>query len=115
MGAKYKVEAGMEIKKSRFKRCDLLALQGRFDSSTAPELEHALRASLDDGVFRLVVDMGQVEYFGSAAIRAIAGVHVSVVIAPPLAQPAGLRPDPGCPTLVCLRVGGACKPKMRQR
>ncbi len=65
----------MEIKKSRFKRCDLLALQGRFDSSTAPELERALRASLDDGVFHLVVDMGQVEYFGSAAIRALVAAY----------------------------------------
>jgi len=61
----------MEIKTSRLKRCDLLTLQGRFDSSTAPDLERTLRASMDAGVFRIVVDMGQVEYFGSAAIRAL--------------------------------------------
>ncbi len=61
----------MEIKTEHLKRCDLITLSGRFDSSTAPELEKALRASMDEGMYRLVIDMGQVEYFGSAAIRAL--------------------------------------------
>lgn len=61
----------MEIKTTQLKRCDLIALSGRFDSSTAPELEKALRSSLDRGVYHIVLDMSGVEYFGSAAIRAL--------------------------------------------
>ncbi|NLG50184.1 MAG: STAS domain-containing protein [Chloroflexi bacterium] len=61
----------MAIKTEHLKRCDLITLDGRFDSSTAPELEKVLRASMDEGMFRLVIDMGQVEYFGSAAIRVL--------------------------------------------
>jgi len=61
----------MEITTTHLKRCDMIALKGRFDSSTAPDLEKALRASTDAGAFRIVVDMGEVEYFGSAAIRAL--------------------------------------------
>jgi len=61
----------MEIKTTQLKRCDLITLRGRFDSSTAPALEQALRASIDRGVYHIVVDMSGVEYFGSAAIRAL--------------------------------------------
>ena len=61
----------MEIETTQFKRCDVITLKGRFDSSTAPDLEKALRQSIDQGNTNIVLDMGEVEYFGSAAIRAL--------------------------------------------
>ncbi len=61
----------MEIITTHLKRCDLLALKGRFDSNTAPDLEKELRASMNQGVHNIVLDMAEVEYFGSAAIRAL--------------------------------------------
>jgi anti-anti-sigma factor len=61
----------MEIKTTHLKRCDLIAPSGRLDSSTAPQLEEAFRESIEAGTFRIVVDMSEVEYFGSAAIRAL--------------------------------------------
>jgi anti-anti-sigma factor len=61
----------MEIETTHLKRCDLIALQGRFDSSVAPDLEKAFRQSIDQGITNIVVDMAGVEYFGSAAIRAL--------------------------------------------
>ena len=61
----------MEIKTVHLKRCDLVELSGRFDSNTAPELDVALRASMDQDIHRIVLDMGGVEYFGSAAIRSL--------------------------------------------
>ena len=61
----------MEIKTTHLKRCDLIELSGRFDSNTAPELEEALRQSMDAGTYRIVLDMASVEFFGSAAIRAL--------------------------------------------
>ena len=61
----------MGIETTHYKRCDLIALKGRFDSSMAPDLEKAFRQSIDQGNTNIVVDMAEVEYFGSAAIRAL--------------------------------------------
>ena len=61
----------MNIETTHLKRCDVVALQGRFDSSTAPDLEQALRNSMDEGIYQIVLDMEQVEFFGSAAIRVL--------------------------------------------
>lgn len=61
----------MEITTTHLKRCDLITLKGRFDSNTAPDLDKALQASMDAGTYRIVVDMVDVEYFGSAAIRSL--------------------------------------------
>lgn len=59
----------MNIEIIELKRCNVIKLQGRFDSNTAPQLEQAFRQCIDAGVFRIVVDMSGVEYFSSAAIR----------------------------------------------
>ncbi len=61
----------MNIETLQLKRCNVVKLQGRFDSSTAPAMEQALKESIDGGVFRIVVDMSEVEYFSSAAIRVL--------------------------------------------
>jgi len=45
-----------------------VALTGRLDTTTAPELEKELKASLD-GVAALTVDMGGLEYISSAGLR----------------------------------------------
>ena len=45
-----------------------IALEGRLDTSTAPELEAELNASLD-GVKQLVLDMEQLLYLSSAGLR----------------------------------------------
>lgn len=61
----------MEVPVTHLKRCDLIKLEGRLDSSAAPYMAQALRASMDQGVYRIVIDMSGVEFFGSAAIRAL--------------------------------------------
>jgi len=61
----------MQVSTDHLKRCDLIALAGRFDSSSAPQLEDELRESMDSGVYRIALDMAEVEFFGSAAIRAL--------------------------------------------
>ena len=57
--------------RTSLKRCDLITLEGRYDSESAPQLEQALRESMDAGNYHLVLDVAQVGYFGSAAIRAL--------------------------------------------
>ncbi|MBR3493554.1 MAG: STAS domain-containing protein [Bacteroidales bacterium] len=47
-----------------------IALEGRLDTMTAPELDQELRSSLE-GIQELVVDMAQLEYVSSAGLRVL--------------------------------------------
>jgi len=47
-----------------------LVLTGRLDTTTAPELEKELKASLD-GVSALTIDMAALEYISSAGLRVL--------------------------------------------
>ena len=61
----------MEITVQEFKHCDLIAIKGRVDSTTAPQLAQALEAANDGGKYKLVVDMKDLEYMSSAGFRAL--------------------------------------------
>ena len=47
-----------------------VALTGRLDTTTAPDLERELKESLD-GVTALVIDMSALEYISSAGLRVL--------------------------------------------
>lgn len=47
-----------------------LALAGRLDTTTAPQLEKALRENLD-GVSRITFDFAGIEYISSAGLRVL--------------------------------------------
>ena len=47
-----------------------VALEGRLDTSTAPQLEAELNASLN-GVKNLTLDMAQLQYMSSAGLRVV--------------------------------------------
>ena len=47
-----------------------LALEGRLDTTTSPDLEEALAASLD-GVTALVFDFARLDYLSSAGLRVL--------------------------------------------
>ena len=47
-----------------------VVLKGRLDTTTAPELEKELKASLD-GVTALIFDMAGLEYISSAGLRVL--------------------------------------------
>lgn len=47
-----------------------IALEGRLDTSTAPNLEAELKSSLD-GVTELVLDFNKLEYISSAGLRVV--------------------------------------------
>ena len=51
-----------------------LALEGRLDTTTAPELEQVIRAELDH-VDALVFDFGKLEYISSAGLRVLLSAH----------------------------------------
>ena len=47
-----------------------IALVGRLDTTTSPELEKELKASMDD-IQELVFDLTQLEYISSAGLRVL--------------------------------------------
>ena len=47
-----------------------VALEGRLDTTTAPELEAELKAALP-GVISLTIDMSKLEYISSAGLRVL--------------------------------------------
>jgi anti-sigma B factor antagonist len=61
----------MEVNVQEFKHCDMITVKGRVDSSTAPQLTQALEAANDDGKYKLVIDMEDLEYMSSAGFRAL--------------------------------------------
>jgi anti-sigma B factor antagonist len=63
--------SSMDITVQEFKHCDMIAIKGRVDSSTAPQLAQALEAANDGGKYKLVVNMSELEYMSSAGFRAL--------------------------------------------
>lgn len=58
----------MNINKNLENTTLTLALEGRLDTTTAPELEQELKTSLD-GVENLIFDFDKLEYISSAGLR----------------------------------------------
>lgn len=54
-----------------------VALEGRVDSATAPELEEKLLGELKD-ISELVFDFAKVEYISSAGLRVLLKAHQSL-------------------------------------
>ncbi len=59
------------VNTKQLKRVDLVEVQGRVDSSTAPQFEQAMQSLIDAGRARIVVDLSEAEYLSSAAFRVL--------------------------------------------
>ncbi len=64
----------MEIKTTKNDSELTVALFGRLDTLTAPDLEDKLDEELD-GVERLIFDLGELEYISSAGLRVLLGAY----------------------------------------
>ena len=60
-----------KVTTKQYKRVDLIEVSGRIDSSTAPQLEQALQKAIDDGHYRIVVDLSETDFMSSAGLRAL--------------------------------------------
>jgi anti-sigma B factor antagonist len=61
----------MEITTIKYKHCDLLSLQGKVDSYTAPDLTKAIEVLNHAGQYKIVLDLTNLEYMSSAGFRAL--------------------------------------------
>ena len=49
----------------------VVSIEGRLDTTTAPELESELRPALKDGVTELIIDLKALDYVSSAGLRVL--------------------------------------------
>ncbi|HSN76645.1 MAG TPA: STAS domain-containing protein [Anaerolineae bacterium] len=70
--------ADFSIETHELKRCILITLNGRIDSSKAPIIETKLREMIDAGHYRFVVDMSEVEFVSSAFLRVLISASKTV-------------------------------------
>jgi anti-sigma B factor antagonist len=68
----------MDIVTQEYKRVAVVAVAGRVDSATAPDLEGKLRELVDAGQSQIVLDLKDVEYMSSAGLRAMVSTLKSV-------------------------------------
>ena len=61
----------METTVKEFKHCNVIEVNGRVDSATAPQLAKVLDKACADGHFKLVLDLTKLEYMSSAGFRAL--------------------------------------------
>ena len=65
----------MEIVHTPFKHCDVVKVQGRIDSATAPKFAEALNAITVEGRYRIVLDLSELVFISSAGLRLLIGVQ----------------------------------------
>lgn len=67
----------MKIEKNQNESNLVVALEGRLDTTTAPQLEEALKNSLG-GVSELIFDFGKLEYISSAGLRVLLSTYRAI-------------------------------------
>ena len=64
----------MTINKTKKEDQLTVAVEGRIDTVTSPELEGSLKESMGDAE-KLVIDLKDVDYISSAGLRVLLGAH----------------------------------------
>ena len=58
----------MDFVITEYKLCNLISINGRIDSYTAPLIKKALDTLFDDGIYNIVIDMKDVSYISSSGL-----------------------------------------------
>ncbi len=61
----------MEISQKPLKYVDIVTVNGRIDSATAPEFDNTLKGLLEHGRKKIVLDFTGLDYISSAGLRAM--------------------------------------------
>jgi len=64
----------MEVSKKAENGAQVVAVNGRVDAVTAPELEIELNGCIDGGANTIVIDLSALEYISSAGLRVILAI-----------------------------------------
>jgi anti-sigma B factor antagonist len=61
----------MEISSTQYKRCDVVKVNGRVDSASAPQLHEVFNKLMEDNHFHIVFNMNDVSFISSAGLRVL--------------------------------------------
>lgn len=61
----------MEINHRRMNRVDLVEVSGRVDAATAPRLKQMIDSLFEEGRYRVVLDLANLEYVSSPGLRVL--------------------------------------------
>jgi anti-sigma B factor antagonist len=61
----------ISISVESFKRVELVTLAGRIDSNNASQLDNQLKGLINDGRYKIVLELSEVNYMSSAGLRAM--------------------------------------------
>lgn len=67
-----------QVTPKQLKRCDSVQVTGRIDSSTAPQFQAAVQKIIDNGRYRIVIDLTGTDYMSSAAFRVLISAQKQV-------------------------------------
>ena len=58
----------MEITTTQYNHCDVVKMDGRVDTYTAPKLQESMDAIMEAGRYKIVFDMGDVNFLSSKGL-----------------------------------------------
>lgn len=61
----------METKVISYKHCDLIKVKGRVDSATAPQFQEAVESVIEQGRYRIALDLAELDFISSAGLRVL--------------------------------------------
>ena len=61
----------MEIGNTHYKHNEMLKVSGRIDSATAPQLATALDNITNEGHYKIILDLSEVDFMSSAGLRVL--------------------------------------------
>ncbi|MCB8942135.1 MAG: STAS domain-containing protein [Ardenticatenaceae bacterium] len=61
----------LQISVESMKRVELVTVSGRIDSSSAPQLDETLKGLMENGRYKMVIELSGVNYMSSAALRVL--------------------------------------------
>ncbi len=65
----------MEVSVNPINNCDVVTVEGRIDSYTAPQLSEALNEITSQNIFKIILDMNEVTYVSSAGLRVMIDIQ----------------------------------------
>ncbi len=65
----------MEITVTPKENCDLVVIKGRIDSYSAPNLSESLNQITKNSHFKIILEMGEVNYVSSAGLRVLIDIQ----------------------------------------
>ncbi len=65
----------MELIVNSIENCEVVAVDGRIDSYTAPQLSDALNKITGDKIFKIILDITAVTYVSSAGLRVLIDIQ----------------------------------------